>query len=568
MLKANIALSPADKGKHRQAMERWDVFRKFRNGYISSIDAMLAINLKKSMFYKLLRIARHSSNYKCLLQENKGPRAEARHLGAGAENLIEIMYHTHYHGSSATISAVWRHVQAGAKIRGFKCPSYHAVRMRINAKDEREKYQKKYGKEAADQKYSARPGRKTTTRPLEWVQIDHTLADVILVDSIDRSKIIGRPWLSLAICKHTRLILGFYTSLLAPSAVSVAMVIANSVSSKGPLLSSLGLSNSLLPRHGVMKTIHTDNAVEFVSYTLEAACESYDIELLHRRRKHYGGHIERLIGTMMTTKIHFLRGTTFSNVLKRRDYSPEKKATLAFEEFTKFLAVQVSIYNATTHSSLGQSPNQAWDCYFANNPDPVEIPQTEIHDFRIDFFPQEIKKVHPYGIDILGRRYYGPILKYMVGEKILIKYDPYDLGELYGLINDKYESIPISYDPKARSRSYELYRYQRRQRGVRSGTITEDEALVVMVEAESDLNLAEYKTLGAKARRKSEAARSHREIKRRTTIIPIAEEKELSAEQTSIPNDLNYVSTSLARIEEPEEIDFSASPTFYDGELK
>jgi putative transposase len=568
MLKINIALPSVAKDNHRRAMERWDVLRQFRNGDISMVDAMLAMDIKKSMFYKLLNIAKQSSSYECLLQYNKGPCSGSRYLGAATESLIELMYQEHYSGSSATIAAVWRHVQGGAKMKGLKCPSYHAVRVRILAKEEREKFQKKFGRESADQKYSARPGKKITSRPLEWVQIDHTLADVILVDALDRSKIIGRPWLTLAICKHTRLIIGFHVSLLAPSAISVAMVIANSVASKAPLLTALGLKENLLPRHGKMEVIHTDNAVEFVSEILRGACESHNIKLIHRRRKHYGGHIERLIGTMMTTKIHFLRGTTFSNVLKRRDYSPEKKATLAFEDFSKFLAVQVGIYNATTHSALGESPNEAWDCYFADNPGPEEISKSEINNFRIDFFPQVVKKIHPYGVEVLGRRYYGVALKYLVGKKILIKYDPYDLGELYGLINDKYEAIPISYDPKARSNNYELYRYHRTQRGLRNGTITEDEVLVSMVEAEFDLALAEKKTLDAKARRKSVAQRNHRETKRKIRAVADTGEKDLPAEEVPITSVLDYLSLSHASAGETDEIDFNVRPTIYDGELK
>lgn len=289
MPKFNIALPSIGKDNHRRAMERWDVLRKFRNGEISDIDAMRAMDLKKSMFYKLLKIAKQSSSYECLLLENKGPRSESRYLGTATESLIESMYEKYYCGSSATIAAVWRQVQGGAKLRALKCPSYHAVRVRILAKDERERYKKKFGIEAADQKYSARPGKKLTNRPLEWIQIDHTLADIILVDSLDRSKIIGRPWLTLAICKHTRLIIGFHVSLLAPSAISVAMVIANSVASKAPLLTALGVRENLLPRHGKMEAIHTDNAGEFVSDILRGACESHNIKLVHRRRKHYGG---------------------------------------------------------------------------------------------------------------------------------------------------------------------------------------------------------------------------------------------------------------------------------------
>ncbi|WP_281241897.1 hypothetical protein [Celeribacter baekdonensis] len=35
-------------------------------------------------------------------------------------------------------------------------------------------------------------------RPLEVVQIDHTLADIILVDQVER-KPLARPWVTLAI---------------------------------------------------------------------------------------------------------------------------------------------------------------------------------------------------------------------------------------------------------------------------------------------------------------------------------------------------------------------------------
>lgn len=50
------------------------------------------------------------------------------------------------------------------------------------------------------------------TEVLELIQIDHTLADVVIVDSVyQRSN--GRPWLSLAIDVATRSVLGFH---LAP----------------------------------------------------------------------------------------------------------------------------------------------------------------------------------------------------------------------------------------------------------------------------------------------------------------------------------------------------------------
>jgi putative transposase len=63
---------------------------------------------------------------------------------------------------------------------------------------------------------------------LELIQIDHTLADVMIVDSTHRRSI-GRPWLSLAIDVATRAVLGLHVGLEAPSALAVALCIEHAV---------------------------------------------------------------------------------------------------------------------------------------------------------------------------------------------------------------------------------------------------------------------------------------------------------------------------------------------------
>ena len=57
------------------------------------------------------------------------------------------------------------------------------------------------------------------TAPLEQVQIDHTVIDLIVVDDRDRQPI-GRPYLTLAIDVFTRCVIGMVVTLEAPSAVS------------------------------------------------------------------------------------------------------------------------------------------------------------------------------------------------------------------------------------------------------------------------------------------------------------------------------------------------------------
>ena len=64
--------------------------------------------------------------------------------------------------------------------------------------------------------------------PLQVVQIDHTLVDVVVVDELERLPL-GRPWLTLAIDVASRMVTGFYVSLDPPSTLSVAMALTQAV---------------------------------------------------------------------------------------------------------------------------------------------------------------------------------------------------------------------------------------------------------------------------------------------------------------------------------------------------
>jgi putative transposase len=172
--------------------------------------------------------------------------------------------------------------------------------------------------------------------------------DVTVVDERERLPI-GRPWLSLAIDVASRAVTGFYVALDAPSVVSVAMVLTRYRGDPAPFvafrsLSSVPLVQAVLPKEtwladrnidivwpvaGIPDLLHVDNGPDFDSDALARGCEEYGIDLKQRpvRRPHYGGHIERLIGTMMGA-VHMLPGTTFSNVEEKADYPSEKTACL------------------------------------------------------------------------------------------------------------------------------------------------------------------------------------------------------------------------------------------------
>jgi putative transposase len=101
----------------------------------------------------------------------------------------------------------------------------------------------------------------------------------------------------------------------------------------------------------------------FHSRALVRGAQEYGIQIDYRPpgTPHFGGHIERLIGTTMGA-VHLLPGTTFSNVAEKGAYSSEKTSALTLVELERWLALQVGgVYHQSVHASLLKPPVAAWE---------------------------------------------------------------------------------------------------------------------------------------------------------------------------------------------------------------
>lgn len=478
-----IEATPKEISRHQLADSRYPMIRLYLDGKISAANAAMAIGLKRAAFYKLAKRALGSKNYHCIV-----PRKTGRPLGAVAQEasieiLIDNMIDKHFKGKAATYAHVWKQCQVEADKRHITRPGYPTVRRRIKALGKREEDLRKYGADFVNEKYGPKPGYKETSRPLEWVQIDHTVVDLIIVDEATR-KVIGRPWLSLAICLHTRVVLGFYLSLLPPSAVTVAMLVECCVLPKDRLLASLNLPGDFWPMHGMVETFHADNAKEFISDVFELNLSSYGVKVEHRLvgKKHQGGHIESLIGKMMTRTVHFLRGTTYSNTVQRRGQNSEKKASLSFSELKYIIVCSIRAYHETKHSGIGMSPMRKWDEHYSSNPPARTIPSEDHEVFRYLMYPEVGEKyIGDNGIQFKKRVYYSSAIKDYITEKVLIKFDPYDLTYLMVRVKGKFLRIPCVRNSLNRSENWEMLRHQIQQKGERNGTISKAGTVAVQL---------------------------------------------------------------------------------------
>jgi transposase InsO family protein len=135
---------------------------------------------------------------------------------------------------------------------------------------------------------------------------------------------IGRPYLTVAIDVFSRCIVGLVVTLEAPSALSVGLCLANMVTDKRPWLERLAVE-ATWPMSGKPAEIYVDNAAEFKSEALRRGCDQHGIKIEWRPpgEPHFGGIVERVIGTLMEM-VHELPGTTFSNTQQRGASASEK----------------------------------------------------------------------------------------------------------------------------------------------------------------------------------------------------------------------------------------------------
>ncbi|KRA60136.1 hypothetical protein ASD79_07810 [Caulobacter sp. Root655] len=278
--------------------------------------------------------------------------------------------------------------------------------------------------------------------PWEVWQIDHTLADVIVVDPDGRP--IGRVWLTVVIDVATRMVVAFYAGLDPPSRIRVATTLDLAISCKSRWLAARGLVY-LWPAQGFPILLHSDRAAEFRSPSLRRALLNQGVGWVLRPPggTRYGGHIERLIGTFMGM-CRLLPGATHSSPMARGNYDSKASARLRIDELEMYFAHQIlGAYHQTKHSALGISPLEAWTAK-AHGREP-RFPD-DMEAFRLDLLPEITSTIGRRGIKAFSDEYYSPPLgeAYILGaRKVVAKYDPRDLSRLYVQIPDRgYLEVP------------------------------------------------------------------------------------------------------------------------------
>lgn len=537
----------------RIAQQRYAAIKPLIGKYVVGRDEAerraKEVNVNAATLYRWLQRFNSCGTVTALIPLKRGWKEGNNRISPEAETIIEKTIKEYYlTDGRPTGQKTVTEVERRCSEAGIDAPSHMTIRARIAKISEKEKLRGRGFKEKAKNKFQPTPGSfPNADYPLSVVQIDHTPVDIILVDDEFR-KPIGRPWITLAIDVCCRTVTGYYLSFDPPSLTSVAMCVAHSILPKEDWL-LLHNIDSQWPIWGFPRTIHVDNGADFRSKDFRKSCSANQIDLEFRPVKvpRYGGHIERLLGTLLT-EIHDLPGTTFSSVKDREGYDSEKHAAMTKSEFEEWLVGHIcKVYHQRLHKQIGMSPLRKWEIGIFGNGEihGIGLPPrpTDRLTILLDFLPSFRRTVQTFGVTIDKMTYYAEALRPWINivdedtgkvRKLLFRRDPRDISCIWFFdpTLKQYFKIPFADQSLPSMSIWELQ--QAKAKLKREGVDHIDEFQILKAITELRNHVEESKEKTKKARRQAQRRKEHEKKTSPAAPLPAVEVPPLENDYTGL----------------------------------
>lgn len=393
-------------------------------------------------------------------RDNCGAKGKSR-LDKSVDVIIESVIEEFYLTKQQyPLTRVYREVVKKCNNIDVKAPSKNTLRNKINNVHPKLIAKNRKGMKVNETR--GLPGKFPDVKmPLDVIQIDHTKVDVMVVDEETRQSI-GRPNITVAIDVYSRMIYGFYISLEPINYFSVGQCLLNAIMPKDEFLKEHGIKGEW-PTYGLPRLVSMDNAKEFRSTSLQKFCQEFRITDVYRPvgRSHFGGIVERLIGTCMK-ETHELPGTTRSNIFEKGTYNSEKEACMTISELEQwYLDFVINIYHKTDHISISMTPEEKFYqgvLGVGDNAIPF-LPTVPVDNIklRMALLPSTERKVQKNGITIDYITYFSETLRKWIiptqyrklsqnfNNKVLCRRDPRDISKIYVYDEDIKEYIIVPY---------------------------------------------------------------------------------------------------------------------------
>ncbi|KLE00243.1 Mu transposase C-terminal domain-containing protein [Aliarcobacter butzleri] len=510
-------ISEINDSEYKEAKRRYEAILPLLEKNLSRKDS---VEYSKKIGIHFTTLYRWQERYKStgtilgLISNKVGAKKGNTRLNSEIEILIKRIIDSYYLTiQKPSVQSVVDKVLAECKRMNIVAPHSNTIRNRIEAITEYEKLKKQGSKGIARTKYEPAPNKFEADYPLQLIEIDHTECDIILVDDEHRLPI-GRPWITVAIDIYSRMIVGYYLSMNAPSVTSVGMCVSNTILPKDTLLAKFDV-NANWNVWGFPETIHVDNGADFRADAVKKAGLAHGINIEFRPvgRANFGGHIERAIGTLMS-EIHNLPGTTFSNIKQRGEYNSDANASMTFFEFEKWLVTFITkIYHKRVHNSLFLTPEQQWEEGLFGDENSIGFIQKPSSNSTIilDFLPIYERTIQKNGVNIEGLNYYDHVLRTKINQtengkkkQFIFKRDPRDISYVwfYEESTKEYFKIPVANQNMPSMTAWEFYSIKTNLKNKGLKRVNQDAILEAREELHNQIQLSVKNS--KKARRDSQ----------------------------------------------------------------
>lgn len=237
-------------------------------------------------------------------------------------------------------------------------PTVRTIYRRIKMLDPYVVIRKRHGMHTANRDFKGAGKSLQSVRPLEKVEIDGNLIDVLITDE-ETGDVLGRPYLTCLIDQYSRCIVSFVITMIPFSSATLL---------KGL---KLAISKSCGEFGGLFETMIVDNGSDYISASVRNFCNELGIRIEHGapRDPNSKPHIERFFGTLNKQLIHQLPGTTFSNPNEKGDYDSTKMSCITLEKLNELVSDWLEkIYHRKIHRGHGRAPEKLWNEGIKDNP--------------------------------------------------------------------------------------------------------------------------------------------------------------------------------------------------------
>ena len=308
--------------------------------------------------------------------------------------------------------AIYREVGRLAQAEGQEPPSYHTIYNVINVTRALPEVPTTFaldGEKAHRDAYDL-VHRREAERPNQIWQAGHTRVDLWARRDDPR---VGQPWLTVIIDDYSRAIAGFFFSFESPSALQTALVLRQAIRRKSDVHWIIS---------GIPEILYTDDASDFTSAHLEQVAADIRIRLIFSTPGHSRDRA-RIECFFETVNQMFLGGLPGSIVQGAVRGAPSLTLTEIDRRFREFLRE----YHARPDSETKVAPQERWQ-------HGGFVPRMAESLEQLDLLLPTVAKartIQPDGIRFRGMRYIDPMLAAYVGETVLLRYDPRDVGEVW-----------------------------------------------------------------------------------------------------------------------------------------